>query len=153
VSRALTLPTDSAERKKYPLLSGALRYAPAAFMLMAKTSNDGNVKHNPGEELHHSRGKSADHGDCAIRHIVDVQDIVASIERQGEHEQFGVIAGQEEFDALAVELGQLQWRVSLYVQEMAEKYLGAPLAPGAKLPADPPPPSAEKRRRMKKRSQ
>jgi hypothetical protein len=122
-----TLPTDSAERKNLPILSGALKYAPAAFMLMAETAKAGNDKHNPGEPLHHARGKSSDHGDCIARHAMDIEDIVAAFER-------GEPQSPENLKQLRLELGQLQWRASLYVQEMAEKYLGAPLAPGARLP-------------------
>lgn len=123
-----TLPTDSDERKNLPVLSGALKYAPAAVMLMSETSKLGNDKHNPGQELHHSRGKSADHGDCIGRHVMDVEDIVAAFTR-------GVEQSPENLKQLRLELGQLMWRTGLYVQELAEKYLGAPLAPGAKLPS------------------
>lgn len=129
-----TLPTDSAARKNLPILRGALRYAPAAFMLMAETSKLGNDKHNPGEGLHHARGKSSDHGDCVVRHTMDVEDIVAALER----------ANNAPLDTtlcqLRSELGQLVWRTALYVQELAEKYLGAPLAPGARLPTAGPKP-------------
>jgi hypothetical protein len=130
-----TLPTGSAERKNHPLLSGALRYAPAAISLMAKTSKEGNDKHNPGQELHHARGKSADHGDCAVRHLMDVQDILATITRGEDPDTDEALRR-----ALAVELGQLAWRANLYVQEIAEKYLGYPLAPGARLPVQEPKP-------------
>ena len=66
--RSMTLPTDSAERKNYPLLSGVLRYFPAALAGVARVSKLGNDKHNPGEALYHARGKSKDHGDCIMRH-------------------------------------------------------------------------------------
>jgi hypothetical protein len=124
-----TLPTDSAERKNLPALSGALKYAPAAFMLMAETSKLGNDKHNPGEPLHHARGKSMDHGDCMVRHTMDVEDIKAALERRG-----ACPLPDDERQQLRLELGQLMWRTALYVQEAAEKYLGTPLAPGARLP-------------------
>ncbi len=126
-----TLPTDSTARKGVPLFSGVRRYAPAAFMLMAETSKAGNDKHNPGQPLHHARGKSTDHGDCIDRHMSDVQDIEAALERGAER-------SPENLKQLREELGQLMWRTALYVQEAAEKYLGAPLAPGARLPAPPP---------------
>jgi hypothetical protein len=65
------LPTDSAARKNTPMARGCLDYFPAAFAAVAQLSKAGNDKHNPGEELHHARGKSADHADCILRHLVD----------------------------------------------------------------------------------
>lgn len=60
--------TDSATRKATPIWSGVLRYFPDALAAVARLSKAGNDKHNPGEPLHWSRGKSNDHGDCLVRH-------------------------------------------------------------------------------------
>lgn len=125
-----TLPTDSAARKRYPMLRGALRYAPAAWAGMSRISINGNDKHNPGEELHHARGKSMDHGDCIVRHLTDSEDIQVEFERRAE-----TPPSQAELDQLREEVDQLMWRTALYVQQVHEKYFGAPLAPGARLPA------------------
>jgi hypothetical protein len=65
------LPTDSAARKNIPLVRGLLDYFPAALAAVAEVSQAGNDKHNPGEPLHWARGKSGDHADCIVRHIVD----------------------------------------------------------------------------------
>lgn len=65
------LPHDSAERKTYPLYSVLFGYFPAAMAELAKHSYESNEKHNPGEELHWSRGKSDDHADAALRHLVE----------------------------------------------------------------------------------
>lgn len=65
------LPTDSAERKQYPIVTGALDYFPAAIAEVARLSYLANEKHNPGEPLHHSRGKSSDHDDCLGRHTLE----------------------------------------------------------------------------------
>lgn len=46
--------------------------------LLALISKEGNDKHNPGEPLHHARGKSMDHGDCLLRHLMDLQDHLAA---------------------------------------------------------------------------
>src|ERR1700722_11536324 len=54
-SASMTLPTDSNERKTYPVLSGCVKYFPAALAGVAKISKLGNDKHNPGEPLHHAR--------------------------------------------------------------------------------------------------
>ncbi len=118
----MTLPTDSNERKNYPLFRGALRYFPAALAGLSKTSKLGNDKHNLGEEMHHARGKSGDHGDCILRHLVDVEDLLASYSRRE-----GSITPEE----ILNEVNQMAWRALAYSQELHERF-GAPLAPGAK---------------------
>lgn len=65
------LPTDPAERKRIPLCSGVLDYFPAALVEVAKRSYQGNEQHNAGQPLHWARGKSADHMDAAVRHILE----------------------------------------------------------------------------------
>lgn len=123
----MTLPTDSAARKDIPVYSGVLTYAPAAIAGVAKISKAGNDKHNPGEPLHHSRGKSSDHPDCIVRHVMDVSDMIAAIERAGN----GTSANVE---ALLTEASQMTWRTLMWSQELHEKYGNAPLAPGAREP-------------------
>lgn len=66
-----TLSHDSAERKATPITSGVLDYFPAALAAVAAVSKAGNEKHNPGEPLHHARGKSMDHADSIARHLID----------------------------------------------------------------------------------
>ena len=62
---------DSAQRKATPLCTGVLDYFPDALAAVARVSQKGNDKHNPGEPLHWSREKSADHADCILRHMAD----------------------------------------------------------------------------------
>lgn len=112
-----TLPTDSAERKEYPLHSGCVRYFPAALAGVAKLSKIGNDKHNPGEEMHHARGKSTDHADCILRHMIDLDALVAS--------------GADK-ERVLLEASSIAWRALALSQELHERY-GSPLAPGAKL--------------------
>lgn len=116
-----TLPTDSAERKEYPLLRGCLRYFPAALAGISRISKIGNDKHNPGEEMYHARAKSTDHGDCILRHLIDVEDLLASAARNEAVEK------QQILD----EVSQLAWRALALSQVLHEQF-GAPLAPGAK---------------------
>lgn len=66
-----TLTTDWSERKSMPIASGVLDYFPDALAEIAKVSKIGNDQHNPGEPLHWTRGKSMDHADCILRHLVD----------------------------------------------------------------------------------
>lgn len=116
----LTLPTDSAERKNYPLLSGCLKYFPAALAAIARVSKLGNDKHNPGQPMHHARGKSGDHGDCILRHLMDTEDLLAALRR-----------GEGTSEQVLLEASQLAWRALAYSQELHEQLAGAPLAPGA----------------------
>ncbi len=118
----MTLPTDSNDRKNYPIFRGCLRYFPAALAGLAKTSKLGNDKHNPGEEMHHARNKSADQGDCIMRHLMDVEDMLAAYSRD-----------EKSFtkEEILNEVNQMAWRALAFSQELHEKF-GAPLAPGAK---------------------
>ena len=65
------LPTDKAARKNVPMARGLLDYFPNALAAVAEVSRVANEQHNPGEEMHWARGKSNDHADCIIRHLVD----------------------------------------------------------------------------------
>jgi hypothetical protein len=121
----LTLGTDSAARKDIPIYGGFLQYFPAAIAGAARHSKRGNDKHNPGEALHHARGKSMDHEECVARHLLDISDMEAAIKRQ-EFDPVTVKAILEEADALL-------WRSAALSQRLYEEYGGAPLAPGARV--------------------
>lgn len=110
--RKPALPIDSAERKRWPLFSGLLRYFPAALARVSHHSFLGNEKHNPGQRLNHARGKSGDHEDCIVRHLVDAAEHPA-----------GSAARLEELSALA-------WRALALLQEECE-LAGHRPAPGA----------------------
>jgi hypothetical protein len=117
-----TLPKDSTARKDTPLYRGLLRYFPAALAGVARLSKLGNDKHNPGEEMHHARGKSTDHADCQMRHLMDIS------------EDFGHGVGLDENGIPQVDM--IAWRALALAQEWHEAH-GAPLAPGARLPSAP----------------
>lgn len=118
---AMTLPTQSDARKQVPLYEGCLKYFPAALAGVAKTSFEGNQKHNPGEPMYHARGKSMDHGDCILRHLTDLADLLAAQERGTPKDGTQILA----------EASCLAWRALALSQELHEKF-GAPLAPGAR---------------------
>jgi hypothetical protein len=124
MSAKLTLPTDSKERKQYPLLNGCIKYFPAALAGIARISKEGNDKHNPGLPLHHARGLSMDHGDCIIRHLIDTEDLLAALSRAD------IDSGPELQQKILVEASQMAWRALAYSQMLHERF-GAPLAPGA----------------------
>lgn len=65
------LPKDDKARKRIPIGTGCLDYFPDALAAIAELSRIGNDKHNPGQPLHWSRGKSNDHPDCLIRHFIE----------------------------------------------------------------------------------
>lgn len=108
--RNRVLETSSEERKKYPMARGLLDYFPDALAEVAKVSYIGNEKHNPGQELHHSRGKSMDHADCIVRHLV----------------------GRGGFDGDMRESAAMAWRALALLQEELEKEMNLPLPRGAK---------------------
>lgn len=112
------LPTDSKGRKDVPLARGCFDYFPAALAYVAKVSKAGNDKHNPGEPMHHARGKSTDHADCILRHLAD--------------------RGTIDPDDGLRHAGKVAWRALALLQEELEAAGEAPLARGARLPAAPP---------------
>lgn len=61
----------AAARKGWPVTTGVLDYFPMAILEVAELSKAGNDQHNPGEPLHWARGKSADHADCIVRHLME----------------------------------------------------------------------------------
>jgi hypothetical protein len=106
-----SLPTDSTARKDIPLARGLLDYFPAALAEVAKLSKAGNDKHNPGEELHWARGKSMDHADCIMRHLVD----------RGTIDTDGITHS-----------AKVAWRALALLQEELEA-AGAPMSRGSKV--------------------
>lgn len=67
------LPEDDKMRKDAPMFRGLLGYFPAALFEVAAHSLDSDRKHNPGamDGPTWARGKSADHEDCIVRHLID----------------------------------------------------------------------------------
>lgn len=114
-----TLPIDSNARKEYPIYSGPISYFPKALAYVAKVCKIGNDKHNPGQPLHHARGKSGDHADCILRHLIDLS------------EDAGQGKGRDENGVPQV--AYIAWRALALAQEWLEKNDGAPLAPAAKI--------------------
>lgn len=108
--RQRVLEADSATRKTYPMAAGLLDYFPDALAEVARVSFLGNQKHNPGQPLYHARGKSMDHADCIVRHLV----------------------GRGGFDGEIRESAALAWRALALLQEELERAHGLPLPRGAK---------------------
>lgn len=125
-----SLPFDSEVRKTYPLFSGCKAYFPAALAGVAHHSFISNEKHNKGQPLHHSRGKSNDHQDCIERHNSDLGDLMAALKR-GE---------AVNIKDILYEANAMAWRALALSQELHEEHAGCPLAPAARLAVSVPPP-------------
>lgn len=106
------LPLDSAKRKEFPMFSGLLAYFPAALAQVSNHSYIGNEKHNPGLPMQHARGRSGDHEDCIIRHLIDAKEHPAGSNGRIE------------------ELRGVAWRALALLQEECELSF-APPAPAA----------------------
>jgi hypothetical protein len=108
---------DSAYRKQFPLAMGVLDYFPDALAAVAQISFQGNQKHNPGQPLHHSRGKSMDHADCIMRHLSERGGfdviVIDGVEYKQRHS------------------ASLAWRSLALLQQELEEDLGLPMPRGA----------------------
>lgn len=107
------LPEGSAARKAVPIATGVLDYFPAALVEVARVSKAGNDKHNPGQPLHHARGKSTDHADSLMRHMID--------------------RGSVDEDTGCRHSAEVAWRALAMLQQELEDEGLAPLARGARL--------------------
>lgn len=110
---------DTSERRKMmPMVRGLLDYFPDALADVAFGSFVGNEKHNPGEELHHARGKSMDHADCIMRHLV----------QRGE---WDIIQAKDGTMYRVRHSTWVAWRALALLQEEIEREQNLPLARGA----------------------
>ena len=67
---ATAIPSDAAQRKALPNVSGVLDYFPDALLAVAGASKAGNDQHSPGKPLHWDRSKSGDEADALGRHLL-----------------------------------------------------------------------------------
>lgn len=79
LSRGLVLPTDTGEREQFPLWDGLMAYFPNALAQIARLSKIGNDQHNPGERMHWARGKSKDHRNKILKHLIDAGPLDALV--------------------------------------------------------------------------
>lgn len=109
-----SLTANAADRKAAPMAEGLLWYFPNALAAVAAVSKRGNDQHNPGQPMHHARGKSTDHADCIMRHLVD--------------------AGTLDSDGLR-HSAKVAWRALALLQEEIERADGVPIPRNAKVDA------------------
>ena len=127
----LTLPTSSPARKDIQIVAGFIRYFPAAMVEVAKVSKAGNDQHNPGQPMHWARGKSMDHEECIVRHLIDSGDLEAVLVR-GQSELVAEAGDDAVKEAIIREKAYRAWRSLADLQIACEQLLGAPMAPAAK---------------------
>lgn len=72
---------------------------PRAMAAIAQVSWHGNEKHNPGQPLHHARGKSADHADCILRHLLEAGGFDGPFRHTAAQCWRWLMLGQEECEA------------------------------------------------------
>ncbi len=89
---------EAKKRKDTPVYSGVINYFPDAIREVARVSFIGNEQHNPGEPLHWAKGKSTDHEDCLLRHLMD--------------HKAGIVID----DDTALHLGKVAWRALAALQ-------------------------------------
>lgn len=70
-TRLNSLPEDPEVRNSYPMADGLLDYFPNALAEVSRVSFIGNQQHNPGEPMNWARGKSTDHRNKIMRHLID----------------------------------------------------------------------------------
>ena len=99
-------------RKQAPMAEGLLFYFPDALAAVANLSKVGNDQHNPGQPLHHARGKSTDHADCIMRHLAH--------------------AGRLDKDGVR-ETTKVAWRALALLQNELEEAYNLPLPRNAKI--------------------
>jgi hypothetical protein len=101
-----SLPEDAAERNSYPIAEGVLYYFPNALAEVSKISRIGNEQHNAGQPMHWSRGKSTDHANKIIRHLID--------------------AGRDDESSIA-HAANMTWRALALLQEKIETVRNVPM--------------------------
>lgn len=117
-TRRLTERMSSAERKQFPMAEGLFDYFPDALAVVSNVSWIGNQKHNPGQPLHHARGKSMDHADCCARHLLE----------RGGYDTVKIDGVEHRIRHTAA----LAWRSLALLQEELEAELGLPLPRNAR---------------------
>ncbi|WP_139375702.1 dATP/dGTP diphosphohydrolase domain-containing protein [Sphingopyxis flava] len=108
-----SLPEDDGDRLAYPMFDGLLAYFPNALAEVAMVSMIGNQQHNPGQPMHWARGKSTDHANKAVRHLVD----------HGKRDARGVR-----------HTARAAWRILALLQEEIERDEGRPLSRASRAP-------------------
>ena len=112
-----SLPTDPAKRAEYPMADGLLDYFSNALAEVSRLSKIANDQHNPGQPMHWSRGKSTDHANKIVKHLID----------------------RSKFDTDGIRhSAKVAWRALAMLQEELEQDEGYPMPRNAWVDAPPP---------------
>lgn len=114
------IPQDDATRKNAPMFRGLLGYFPAALFEVAAHSADSNRKHTPEDTdgPHWARGKSTDHEDTIIRHLIDAGPRRSFLGRL--RAWLAAPKGSSARDARRYHLRCIAWRALALLQEDCE---------------------------------
>jgi len=107
-----SLTSDAQGRTEYPMADGLLDYFPNALAEVARLSHVATQQHHPGEPMHWARGKSTDHRNKIMRHLVDT----GKLDDKGMRHS-----------------AMVAWRALALLQEELEAN-GAPLSRASRLP-------------------
>jgi hypothetical protein len=117
------IPDGDQERKDAPMFRGLLGYFPAALFEVAAHALDSDRKHNadrpPSEGPIWARGKSGDHEDCLIRHLIDAGPRRSLLSLLPEW-LLAKVPGSSARDARRYHLRCLAWRALALLQEDCE---------------------------------
>ena len=106
-----SLPDDAEARNAFPMADGLLWYFPNALAAVSAVSRAGNDQHNPGQPMHWARGKSTDHANKILRHLID----------SGKRDSKGIRHS-----------AYMAWRALALLQEEIEQDEGAPMPRNAR---------------------
>ena len=109
---------DVLGRENFPIADGCLFYFPDALAYVSLVSKKGNDKHNPGQPMHWSMGKSTDHENKIMRHLT------AAAETDDETE--------------LLHAGAMAWRALAHLQTILIKKYGLDLPPNGRYDEDAP---------------
>lgn len=119
----MSLPKSSRDRKRRPIVTGCLDYFPDALAEVAFLSWVGNQKHNPGESLHWSRGKSTDQADTTVRHLME----------RGGFDEYEIVNEDGEKETVRIRHAvAVAWRALASLQEELEREEGRPMSRGSR---------------------
>lgn len=67
----VSLPVEPERRAEFPMADGLLDYFPNALAEVSRLSYLATQQHHPGEKMHWDRGKSTDHRNKIMKHLID----------------------------------------------------------------------------------
>ena len=110
-----SLTSDTQGRTELPMADGLLDYFPNALAEVSRLSHVATQQHHPDEPMHWARGKSTDHRNKIMRHLVDT----------GKRDDKGMRHS-----------AMVAWRALALLQEELEQDEGVPVSRASRLPEE-----------------